>query len=69
MARIPFRAPDPDEFAGRLSAVLAVVYLLYNQGFDDSAEHGGTAGVWARKPCGWSTFWTHSSRTNPRSSA
>ena len=43
VARIPFRSPDPDEFAARLSAVLAVVYLLYNQSFDDSTEQRGDA--------------------------
>ena len=41
VAHIPFRQPEPEEFAGRLTAVLAVAYLLYNRGFDDSAELGG----------------------------
>ena len=40
VARIPFRQPEPEEFAGRLTAVLSVIYLLYNRGFDDSAEPG-----------------------------
>jgi RNA polymerase sigma-70 factor (ECF subfamily) len=29
----PVRVPDPDEFAGRLAEVLAVVYLVFNEGY------------------------------------
>ncbi len=32
-ACIPYRMPDPDELAGRLSEVLTVVYLLFNEGY------------------------------------
>ncbi|MGN9909190.1 RNA polymerase sigma factor [Phytohabitans sp. LJ34] len=32
-AGIPYRIPDPDELAGRLSEVLAVIYLLFNEGY------------------------------------
>ena len=34
-AGIPFRVPTPDQLAGRLAAVLAVVYLIFNEGFLD----------------------------------
>jgi len=34
-AGIPFRTPTPDQWAGRLDAVLAVVYLIFNEGFLD----------------------------------
>jgi len=40
-ARIPYRVPAEDELADRLSAVLAVVYLLFNEGYLSSA--GGAA--------------------------
>lgn len=32
-ARIPYRVPEPDELPGRVRAVLAVVYLIYNGGY------------------------------------
>jgi RNA polymerase sigma-70 factor (ECF subfamily) len=32
-AGIPFRVPEGDELADRLSAVLAVVYLVFNEGY------------------------------------
>jgi RNA polymerase sigma factor (sigma-70 family) len=42
-AGIPYRIPDPDELHGRLDEVLAVIYLLLNEGYlstaDRTAEH------------------------------
>jgi predicted RNA polymerase sigma factor len=32
-AGIPYRIPGPDELAGRLTEVLAVIYLLFNEGY------------------------------------
>jgi len=32
-ARIPFRVPAPEDLTARLSAVLAVVYLIHNEGY------------------------------------
>jgi len=32
-ANVPFEAPDPAEWSGRLSAVLGVVYLLFTEGY------------------------------------
>jgi len=34
---IPYRVPAPDELADRVSAVLAVIYLLFNEGYLCSA--------------------------------
>ena len=36
-AGIPYRVPDGDELAERLSGVLAVIYLLFNEGYLTSA--------------------------------
>jgi RNA polymerase sigma-70 factor (ECF subfamily) len=38
-AGIPYRVPDPDELNARLSEVLAVIYLLLNEGYLSTAEH------------------------------
>jgi RNA polymerase sigma factor (sigma-70 family) len=39
-ARIPFSVPDPEEWPQRLSAVLAVLYLIFNEGY--SADQTST---------------------------
>jgi RNA polymerase sigma-70 factor (ECF subfamily) len=36
-ANIPYRVPDAAELPGRLSAVLAVVYLIFNEGYSTSS--------------------------------
>ncbi len=37
-ARIPYRVPEVDELAPRLSSVLAVVYLIYNEAYSLDGE-------------------------------
>jgi len=36
-ARIPYRVPDPGELAERVDAVLAVLYLIFNEGYTASS--------------------------------
>ena len=36
-ARVPFEVPDPSEYRHRLSAVLGVIYLIYNEGYSASS--------------------------------
>ncbi|TYB58094.1 RNA polymerase sigma factor [Nonomuraea sp. PA05] len=36
-ARVPYRIPEPAELPGRLRAVLAVVYLIFNEGYAASS--------------------------------
>jgi RNA polymerase sigma-70 factor (ECF subfamily) len=38
-ANIPYRVPEPEELPARMGAVLAVVYLIFNEGY--SASTGG----------------------------
>jgi len=42
-AAIPFRVPDGDTLGERLAGVLAVVYLIFNQGYSDPSAHGELA--------------------------
>jgi RNA polymerase sigma-70 factor (ECF subfamily) len=39
-AGIPFRVPSPDEMGDRLAAVLAVIYLVFNEGYLSSSGDG-----------------------------
>jgi RNA polymerase sigma-70 factor, ECF subfamily len=47
LARIPYRVPDETELPGRLRAVLAVLYLIYNAGTDvgSDSDSGAVARV------------------------
>ncbi len=36
-ARVPFEVPRPDELAARLSSVLEVIYLVFNEGYSATA--------------------------------
>ena len=40
-ARIPYRVPSPAEWSERLAAVLAVLYLIFNEGYSATAGDAG----------------------------
>ena len=42
-AQVPFEVPRADELAGRLSSVLEVIYLVFNEGYSPT-----TGGSWVR---------------------
>lgn len=42
-AGIPYRVPDEADLPGRLSGVLAVIYLVFNQGYDGREDLGAEA--------------------------
>src|SRR5690606_26219196 len=44
-AGVPFEAPGPVERAERLAAVLAMVYLVFNEGYSDAAPNSERAAL------------------------
>jgi RNA polymerase sigma-70 factor (ECF subfamily) len=52
-ARIPYRVPRGTELPGRLQPVLAVVYLIFNEGYSSSSGGPPNSGTWSR--CSFST--------------
>src|SRR4029450_3281 len=50
-ARIPFRAPPPHPLHERLDAVLAVVYLIFNEGYGGRDELAAEA-LWLGRALG-----------------
>jgi RNA polymerase sigma-70 factor, ECF subfamily len=53
-ARVPFEVPGREALTERLSTVLEVVYLVFNEGYAATAgEHWIRARRCARTPCAW----------------
>ena len=65
-AHIPFRIPDEEELPARLSAVLHVVYLVFNEGHAaSSGEHCCVKSLrW--RPSAWRGSWWSCCPTSPR---
>jgi RNA polymerase sigma factor (sigma-70 family) len=53
-AHIPFEVPRGAEFTARLSSVLQVIYLVFNEGYSATTRRGLR---FARRRCDWAAFW------------
>ncbi|MEA2230293.1 MAG: polymerase sigma-70 factor, subfamily [Solirubrobacteraceae bacterium] len=53
VARIPYRVPPDEELSDRLAGVLAVVYLVFNEGWSASVATGSCVVSCARRRSGW----------------
>ncbi|MGR6913092.1 RNA polymerase sigma factor [[Actinomadura] parvosata] len=56
-AGIPFRVPPEEELQRRVTKVLAVIYLLFNEGYLSSAPERAQARDWWTTPNGWPRCW------------
>ena len=63
-ARIPYDVPEDDELAERLDTVLAVVYLVFNEGYAASFGAELYAPSYVSKPFGWAASWSSSCPLN-----
>ena len=68
-ARVPFEVPRGDERAARLSSVLEVIYLVFNEGYSATAGDDWLRLRCARTRSGSAGFSPNSSPWSPKSTA
>ncbi len=66
-AGIAFRVPAPDELDDRLNSVLAVLYLVFNEGYSASAGDDLVRLDLCEEAIPWPGCWTAWPPTDPRS--
>ena len=66
---VPFEVPYGDELAERLSSVLAVVYLIFNEGYSATAGDDWMRPSFAGKRCASAGYWRNSRARSRRSMA
>ena len=64
--RVPFEIPREADRVARLSSVLEVIYLIFNEGYSATAGDDWIRPHSARKPFGSAVFWPVSPRWSPR---
>ena len=52
-AGIPYRIPADEELGARLTEVLAVIYLLFNEGYLSALPSGRSRAISSMTPSGW----------------
>ena len=69
VAGIPFGVPVASQLPERLAAVLAVVYLIFNEGYGGRPEDPARGEAWPPRRSGSAGCWPRCSRPSLRCSA
>jgi len=60
--RVPFEVPRGHELVARLSSVLGVLYLIFNEGYSATAGDDWMRPALCERRCGWGASWLDSRR-------
>ena len=65
-SRVPFEVPRGRELEARLSSVLSVIYLIFNEGYSATAGEDWMRPQLCRRRCVSAASWPNSRRRRPR---